>query len=479
MTHRRLRSTTAIALLALTTASCGGAAASQTTPTESATAAGPSTDAAAAPSTDAKPTGESATSETTTAAVVPRALYSRSVFGNESRGSDLVWRGNMIGSATLDGTEATFRGWVPGMATIAECRPDLWLDNEKPTDDMVVDAAVDMMATTSDTPVVTIAYAATTNASGIDPESTRIYLQTLDLSTCAVGERIDVLGTAIPRDTFATAPKLLASGPTTVAVAPWPRLVTELPALPAVLGINPAERKTTWVKTLPGQQAQGRTTSAGGTAPDGVFDLWHGVASSTDYVRVLIDAETGTELVKSDDFEPPAARLGPDRMVYTTTEKSPNAQSVLSGGKVAGFANGALKEGAVVMDDGKGASVLLGRHCPTSENCSVISDDGGLGYIGAGAAVVTVMDVTRAEDLSLEFLGGSSGRIFVKTSQEHLTLGLDGKQIGSAFDPAEYPYRPIGEKRIGGTLWTLWRVESAHDFAITKDGEPPQAYAAS
>lgn len=467
---RTLRVAVVVALTALPTAGCGTE--SKDTAAQSPGALTPAAQAAD-DATATAPTPSDSPSDSTSAETV----YSSKALP-DVRNVNLSWRGNMIGSAHLDGGKAVFRGWLPGMATIAECTPSLWAANERPSNDTVVKADVDMIATSSDNPVVAIAYAVKTNASGLDPESTRIYVSTLDLNTCAVGARIDVLGAPVPRENFATAPKLVASGPTTVAVAPWPGIETKLPDLPAFVGINPTSGAASWSKSLPGKQAEAGNRYTGGPVADGVFDLSSRISGQVGE-RVLIDAETGSELVKADDFEAPAARLGADRMVYTTTEKNPNAQSMLSGGKVSVLSGGALKEGAVVMDDGNGQSVLIGRYCPSDDGCSVIASDGGLAYIGASNAVTPVMDQAKTEDLGLKFRGGSAGKLYVQTTQEHLTIGLDGKQIGSAYDHAQYPYAPVGEKRIAGTLWTLWKSDGGFagndDFAIGKNGQPPRA----
>ena len=77
----------------------------------------------------------------------------------------------------------------------------------------------------------------------------------------------------------------------------------------------------------------------------------------------------------------------------------------------------------------------------------------------------------------MRFHGASNGVLYVETTSESLTIGLDGTQIGNA---NEFPYYPVSEISNGDEIWTLWKTDSGfmsngEDYAITQGGAQPQA----
>ena len=395
----------------------------------------------------------------------------------------MAWRGGMIGGGgTINTGSAQVWGWLPGMTEVKVCDLPLWQANEYPPSDIVAGQGISFAATIGPNPVAAVVYTATTEASGLTPESTHVWLQSVDFVTCALGTRVDVLGGPVPDDMYAPSPRIIGWSDDVLAIVPFPTIVPSLGDAPALVGINPTTSTVIWQHSFPGQTLNiEKAQQADGTIGVG----WGKSGSSWD--DRLISVADGTTLLKTSKFfTAPAARLSADRFVYTPYLQTVNTQVAHTATGDVPVTGGAMSETALMGSDGQGNAILVGFFCAKGASCPSINDsERGIGYIGQNNAITPVLTKGQVSGLSLKLLGVSDGKLYVSTSSEHLVVGLDGQQIGEAYDSKTYPYVPVGERYFNGTLYTLWwddpgpmsaQFVGPDGYVITQNGEQPIAF---
>lgn len=433
-----------------------------------------------------KPSASSSVSPSPSASNADGPIYltSSEIQQHGLSGLSLKWRGGMVGGTALKGGTATVVGWTPGMSEVAVCELEPWQDGETQPTDTVVDTAIDVMATTGDKPVVMLLYPALTEASGLDAQTTHVYAQSVDLSSCSLGERVDVAG-EVPKDLTATAPQFVGTSENVLAVAPFSSLTTSLPDVSALIGIDAGKGSTAWKQSFPGKQIEVRSDYLEGAQNnESVFDL--GVQDNSQpaatQVRTLVSVATGETVAKAGDFEAPSVSLGEDAFLYTDAsgEGVHDPQTVAENGKTKQVSGGVMAPTAVAGDDGEGNRVLVGFYCAAdASDCDLTGSGHALGYVGTDASIHEILPASKVESLGLKLLGFSDGNLYVETTSEHLIVGLDGKQVGDAYDEDKFPFHPVAETSTTDGLWTLWATDTgisggSADYAITKDGEQPE-----
>lgn len=442
-----------LASMSLSLAACGGGSADKAPSTPTASTAGAHSSNPSAPSGAAS--GEASASGASGASGnTESVIYTKPVVTGRFRSIiSLGWQGGMIGAGKTDKSDPHVWGWTPGMTDVKSCELKVTESNET----LATDPSY--AATTGATPQVAVVYAVTTKASGLDAESTHVYAQPMDLESCHLGKRIDLLGAAVPEDMDAD-PKIVAEDADHVVVQPLDEN-TVLKGQAGVVGLDVNAQKVGWSTKFTDKRVAVRESYDGGPQAPGVFDLGVESDGSMDpEQRSLVSAKDGSTVTKEEDFEAPAARLDDSTIIYTNTKNSPNTQTILYGGKKTEVKGGAMARSARPMDDGHGATVLAGLYCPTGQNCSIVDTaDGALGYVGKDGTIKQILSSEKVKSLHLKVDGVSNGRIYASTTDEHIVIGLDGKQIGSAYKTDDYPYSAWGERRIGDHLWTFWGQE--------------------
>lgn len=435
------------------------------------------TTASASPVESVEPATTSPTPEEPTGS--PDLIYASNSTLN---GLALTWRGGVVGTAVINGGSAQVVAWAPGMTEVVTCNLSLWNADEYAPGDTVARSGIDVMATTNDgTAAVAVLYAATKQASGLDAEVTSIYTQALDPASCSLGERFEVVS-KVPEGLIVAAPKFIGATADVLAIAPYSSLNRDLPDTPALLGYSPSQGKIVWSRAFSGHQIEVREQYLEATQNNqSVFDL--GVQDSSEtlatQVRTLVSVETGKDVAEASDFEAPTGDLG-SRFVFTDTRgfDGYEKQFISDGSSSSVLKGGTMSPEAVVAYDGNGKRVLVGFYCADdADDCSISEYGRALGYLTEGGTIHEVLPASKVDDLQLRFHGASNGVLYVETTSESLTIGLDGTQIGNA---NEFPYYPVSEISNGDEIWTLWKTDSGfmsngEDYAITQGGAQPQA----
>jgi len=368
------------------------------------------------------------------------------------------WRGGMIGGMELkEQGESDYTGlvwgWVPGATQFKACSLALWNDNEYPLE------SFDVAATTNGQPAVGVVYAATTRASGLNPEETRFWYQTLSFETCQLGSRVALTAELVDTDTDGY-PAFVAASADVLGV---------VVRADTVVGLDPKTGKAVWTRTFESEDSD-ESVSCSVTSLaneyNGVFTLscepsW-GYSDKTELISVKDGSVVASAVNQyvSDHYNvgAPTLELGGGRYIYSKTEGN-YSDWAKDGARWELFAHvgtrdtpikGGSAEGPYyLISDGKGGMVLVG----------IFKGESGtfLGYIGDEDTIVEVISPERVDKLDLEILTASNGKIYIETIEDSLVVGLDGELIDEpAFDSDQWPYCPVDERYIGDTLWTLW-----------------------
>ena len=341
------------------------------------------------------------------------------------------WLGGMVGPVTGLGS---VHGWLPGLDSYKQCDDlPLWQGVEIAPSDTVVKGANDVMATTAETPTAAVVYAAQTPASGLNPKATNVYIQTIDLATCALGPRIDVLGGPVPDGVYSTAPKFVGAGESVLVVAPYPDFIVDLPDVPVLFAIDVKTGETVWTKSAPGNSLRTHQsyTDGGQNNPE-IVDISVGTFGNPVAYRILASAQTGETLAEAEDFEDPSYSLGGRRFAYSPVLGNEHAVHIHDGTTATKVPGATLTGGDVYAgDDGKGNGVVVGPYG--------VGEEKTLGYVGPDNAVHPLLTPKQFTDLNIKVHGFSKGEVYISTTDEVIKVGLDGKQIGNVSTSTNTP----------------------------------------
>lgn len=88
-------------------------------------------------------------------------------------------------------------------------------------------------------------------------------------------------------------------------------------------------------------------------------------------------------------------------------------------------------------------------------------------YIGPDTTTHTIISQDLVDSLNLSLKGASMGTIYAVTTDEQITLDINGNQIGTWQD-----WYPIDERRIGSTVYTTWSGPD-NQVVMTVNGRHP------
>lgn len=457
MRARTLLSVTAVSLLALTGCSEDPDPRTEYQPTDpaSATSAAPSSSPSEEASESESPSESASPSEDASASQSPSSSESSESSESDAASAapvefsaDMAWSGGMMMEARVEGDEANIVGWVPGMEEAVRCRVPLWEDDEI-DDGTPVASAVLVAAPREDAADgVTVIYPTETVSSGTDAAEKHLYAQSLTLDGCSLGDRVDLGGGPLDEEWDHTTPELLAVGEQGLAV----ELALDVTMAPkaAVIGFSPSEQKVAW--TLSGASDEYQVEQLPGLS---AFTAGH-----PDEETRVIDPDSGESIASYDDtIDDPAVTLGEDLHLLTRAPISGDKeQEIIDAGTAHSLGSTLFEADGVVMDDGEGNQIYVGLYCTLEDGrCS---DEGqALGYVGADGTVHEVLPAAEVESLDLTLLGGTSGTIYVDTTNEGLVLDLTGETVGEPVDDAHESF-PAGDRVIDGSAWTTWREDA-------------------
>jgi len=392
------------------------------------------------------------------------------------RSTDL-WKGGMVGGTFgLQSGTSTIWGWLPGMVEPRVCDLSILAENERPTNDNL-----DIAATTGNTPRTAIAYSATTLASGLTPEQTRLFIQPLNLYNCELGERIDILGRAW--DGGSTRPGFVGASDDVLAVSlNGGRQTRESSDFPIAIGYNLSTNQQAW--TINGTASNLDVVIENlGLQPFALIVRGSRPINRQDFISIT-DGSSIYECItdNASQFGWPYALLGNGELLFQAGSNQRLASNcsrasnptdsffdarrpvVIRDGGLDIIGNMLDSQSSSICLDSAANPIIVGMLTPH------YSRDGGLYFIDSQAQMHQLIGEDLVSSLNIRYLGCSDGVIYIRTSAETLTIGLDGEQIGSAVDTQLYPYIPRGERYLDGHLWTIWAPGSGNSISATQEG---------
>lgn len=373
------------------------------------------------------------------------------------RDDGFVWHGNVIGGVWIDGEyslnpegfrEATagVMAWLPGSPAMVRCDVEPISEGE-----MLHRADLVGVEQASGDVVAHLVYSTTTEAAGLDPESSHVYVQPLDIDTCDLGERIEVrTGASSTRPGRRN--MIVGVDGDIVAL----NVVPDGAVTSVTVGLSTTKGKVVWKS-----DGLGEPLPSSGQEYSSVVI----VTSNEDRdAKTAISAGTGKTLGRADDLvHGYGVSIGDGRFVLQRV-----SEATARGFEYAG----------IVFDDGE-ATTLDDRFTAwvtllDTEGLPVMAGtfgwpDGVLAYVGADNALQEILPVDQVKSLELELLGGSAGVVYAQTTSETVAFTLDGEEVED--DPAlAAGYLPIGERQVGDKVWTLWEGKDG-TRVVTVSGE--------
>lgn len=374
------------------------------------------------------------------------------------RDDGLVWHGDVIGGVWIDGDysidtdgsrEATVgvMAWLPGSPAMVRCDVEPISDGETlhRADLVGVEQA-------SGEVVAHLVYSTTTEATGLDPESSHVYVQPLDIDACDLGERIEVrTGAASTRPGRRN--MIVGVDGDIVAL----NVVPDGSVTSVTVGLSTTKGKVMWQSDGLGEPLPSSGQEYSSVAM---------VASNEDRdAKTAISVGTGKTLGRADD------------LVHGYGVSISDGRFVLQ--RVREVTTRGFAYAGIVFDDGEATTTFDDRFTAwvtlfDTEGLPVMVGtfgwpDGKLAYVGADNALHKILSVDQVKALELELRGGSAGVVYAQTTSESVAFTLDGEEVDG--DPAlAAGYLPIGERQVGDKAWTLWEGKDG-TRVVTVSGE--------
>lgn len=366
----------------------------------------------------------------------------------------LDWHGGMLAHVTKKTDDVEVTGWTPGMEAPATCALEPWREDEI-KDGLPITRGFAIAAPTEDPGEnVTVLVAATPKASGVsNSRETRVYAQNLDLSSCELGERVQV-DDPVSQDGSSVEPEIIASGRTTLALRiPGPDGSTD----ERLVGFEPGAGETTW--TSPHDVSSDRRDVTGAVVP---VEL-HGPD------RAVMSAETGEVIADGRGLEGPTGTFGESVLVTFLRSFGEAAQEVHGPDGMRPVTGGAIT-GGFAMQDGDGEFIHVGYLCgPEVDYCS--AREGGIGYIDSGGELHSVLSAEEVDELGLKLVGGSAGVIYANTTDEGVAFDLSGEDVEQPVEGALEEAPQSGDRVVDGRSWALWTQSDGDSLRIAPVGE--------
>lgn len=374
--------------------------------------------------------------------------------------ADWEWRGGALAVKELEQDNrsappiAALSVWVPGMSSPVLCRLPLWEPDELwPGSGS---SAYDVMATTGAEPKLLITYEATTQASGLTAQVSQGYVQTLDPAGCNLGPRTEI-GTAVSgaNSVGELTPRL--------AGATADVLLVETNRLGDVVALNAESLAVVWQETFEGYTSETRE------AAPGYIHVYQKKEGEFGTRSMFLSVADGSVLGASTDYalDREGVVLAPGRLLFNGVTS--DDLHILEGTAARQVdVRGEVEFTAVSPTE----FVAVGFFARSDETALA---DRFLGYIDAQGQVHEIVSAEQVRALDVELHSLSGGVLYLTTTAEFVTVGLDGAKIGQATTTTP-DYESDGEDQvIGDAVYTLWEPDNNGEFYyVTKDGALPE-----
>jgi hypothetical protein len=430
----------------------------------------PTTPSVAATAQATTPPAEPTPSATPTSRAVDTALDASEGGWSWSGGALVGYpAGNRLGG---DAGETTFDLWLPGMAQPRTCVVSPLLSGEHSAGGPFA-----VVASTDGHPKVAIAYAAVTDAVGLTPQSTHMYVQPVD--DCTLGTRVD-LGVPSTADVPAGAGARVLAVDGAVVVVAGTGLFGYLPG--DLIAVDLAAGKIAWSQF---DNDPDRDPTRLGDHSVHVWKACSQRRSEDNYCthrdEAVVDVVTGRATPLAVESLPGA---------YSRTWQLSPATAVVENGLPPGaiadhraanfflYSSGAISpvpDTVTSASDGGSAGGFTGLSSMVMPDgtTTIVAMNGSdrLAYLGQDGALHQILTPQQMDQLSIKVLGAGGGSLYVTTTSQHLTVGLDGHESGTW--RRWYPDKD-GDRQLGGVLYTLW-VDGSDHYALTSGGSQPAA----
>lgn len=405
-------------------------------------------------------TTDATTEEPTTADTTPEPESPGGEIGLAGAYGD-HWSGGAIvaspGSAQ-DPSKTPLKFWIPGQSGMTTCEVDLYeADEEAPNWGKAV-----LMATTGADPALAVAYTAFVPASGLDPQTARAYLQTVDPDTCGLGDRVALTEEMSGENVSELRPEFVGFSDNVLAVKPY-RDGYVLDSS-TILGVDLEDGSIRWEETFSEQAVR-----AVALAP-GMVAIQRSSGSDEH-----VDVETGDLILKTGDDEFPGSinasawRMDDESFLVEIRREfwrvSPGTAELVSGGEPTSGTPRLLTH----HEDGE--RVLVSMFYP--EDAQPGETDSYLGYVDAAGDVHEILSTDEVSSLGVRLLGAGQGLVWIETSSETFAIELDGSM---ADDAGSGRMKAEGDRFFGDTAWTRWVGGSGENSRImsTERGYPSE-----
>ncbi|MCI9889524.1 hypothetical protein JT358_13815 [Micrococcales bacterium 31B] len=173
----------------------------------------------------------------------------------------------------------------------------------------------------------------------------------------------------------------------------------------------------------------------------------------------LVSVETGKTVAESTQSDPilwpesflePTLALGNGTYLYTTGNMPDEvSQHLLDGDKPTTIPDIRLGSNAFIAYDADQKPLVVGMDR---------SDDfgGNLIAIDESGTPKTIIASGEMWDRKARLVGAADGLVYLESPDSRFTVDLNGEAVGDPIDVEAHPFVPIGQRKLGDQVMTLW-----------------------
>ncbi|MDO5727699.1 MAG: hypothetical protein Q4Q03_07225 [Bowdeniella nasicola] len=392
--------------------------------------------------------------------------------------------------------------WYPGADDLMECTVALaesdreWIGETSVT------------ATRGADPTIVIGFGVVEDSAGLTPAKNHSYVQTIDMHTCTLGQRIEIVE---PEEVTkgADAGVYIQGLHDDMVLASWVRNKEEKTDSSAAtltmarVGVDVERGEVAWQGGEIGnpQWEKYKPTDLRceldlfyGTNEDlltASCGFWHSETETSKWQTHFIDPLTGKDKyvlnhALGDSAGTHADLIGDDVVIHLYENREGGVfddwtiTEVVDHGKAKKIDDFTVQVLGTPIDTQDGDKVAIAERYPWKKD-GQNSDISTFGYLTSDGTYHEVLTDEQIDNLEIRVRGGTEDRIFVTTTSEIVAVGFDGEQIGSSIDREQF-YQPQDTRYIDGNVWTLWRQfdpldgfdgRYAHSYAVTINDDLP------